>query len=199
LTKISGREDIVIGTLTHGRGQPELERIIGMFVNTLALRSFPVNGKTFTQFLKEVRKLTLDAFQHQDYPFDELVDRLAIQREPGRNPLFDVAFSYNATYQAAPVTGKKTKDKPIIEASEQARFDLTLAVLEMEENIFLSINYNTRLFKEESILRLKRYIVELGDAVIKDPEINLGHISISHQLVTAATSVTLEDDEDFGF
>ncbi|MDQ1352204.1 MAG: tyrocidine synthetase, partial [Acidobacteriota bacterium] len=89
LTKISGLEDIVIGTPVAGRRHADLEKIIGMFVNTLALRNYPSGEKKFIDFLKEVKKKTLDALENQDYQYEDLVEELAITRDAGRNPLFD--------------------------------------------------------------------------------------------------------------
>ncbi|MCP4146716.1 MAG: AMP-binding protein, partial [bacterium] len=93
LAKLSGAEDIVVGTPEAGRGHEDLNRVVGMFVNTLALRNYPGAKKTFTQFLEEVKTRTLQAFENRDYPFEDLVDNLAPERTTGKNPLFDVMFT----------------------------------------------------------------------------------------------------------
>ena len=90
LAKISGQEDIIIGTAIAGRRHADLHFLIGMFVNTLIMRNYPAGDKTFGEFLVEVKERTLQAFENQDYPFEELVDRLAINRDTSRNPVFDV-------------------------------------------------------------------------------------------------------------
>ncbi|MBJ8191330.1 hypothetical protein JDS79_31575, partial [Bacillus cereus] len=92
LSRYSGQEDIVVGTPVAGRSHVQLERMLGMFVNTLTLRNAPVQEKTFRQFLDEVKDNALNAFEHQDYPFDMLVNRLHLQRDLSRNPLFDTMF-----------------------------------------------------------------------------------------------------------
>lgn len=92
LSRLSGQDDIVIGSPIAGRPHADLEAVLGMFVNTLALRTRPAGNKTFEEFLKEVRQTALEAYEHQDYPFEELVDKLGVQREMSRNPLFDTTL-----------------------------------------------------------------------------------------------------------
>ena len=92
LAKLSGQEEIIIGTPIAGRRHADLEKIIGMFVNTLALRNYPVGERTFREFLGDVKERILMVFENQEYPFEELVDKLSLKRDMGRNPLFDVMF-----------------------------------------------------------------------------------------------------------
>ncbi|MGB7604797.1 MAG: amino acid adenylation domain-containing protein, partial [Lutisporaceae bacterium] len=93
LSKYSGQEDIVVGSPIAGRPHADLENIMGMFVNTLAMRNFPQGNKTFKEFLEEVKANSLLAFENQDYQFEELIDKLNVTRDLSRNPLFDVMFS----------------------------------------------------------------------------------------------------------
>ena len=93
LYKFSGQEDIVIGTSIAGRPHADLEEIIGMFVNELAIRNFPRGVLPYPQFLGEVRTSCLEAFDNQDVQFENLVDMLNLDRDPSRNPLFDVCLS----------------------------------------------------------------------------------------------------------
>ncbi|MCP5050905.1 MAG: polyketide synthase, partial [bacterium] len=97
LSKYTMRQDIVVGTGVAGRTHADLEHVIGMFVNMLAIRSYPRENKGFHEFLEEVRENALDAFENQDYQFDELVKRLNLTGESGRNPLFDVEFTFQNT------------------------------------------------------------------------------------------------------
>ncbi|MCP5045846.1 MAG: non-ribosomal peptide synthetase, partial [bacterium] len=95
MSKLSGQEDIVIGAPIAGRRHADLEKIIGMFVNTLSLRNYPGAGKVAKDFLIEVKERTLSAFENQEYQFDDLVEQLPVERDTGRNPLFDVLFTLN--------------------------------------------------------------------------------------------------------
>ncbi|MCP5102042.1 MAG: non-ribosomal peptide synthetase, partial [bacterium] len=93
LARLSGGEDIIIGTPTAGRSHADLQGIIGMFVNTLAMRNHPAGEKTVRAFLGEVKQHTLEAFENQDYPFEDLVEKVTVARDISRNPLFDVMFA----------------------------------------------------------------------------------------------------------
>ncbi|KAB1152358.1 hypothetical protein F7018_18010, partial [Tenacibaculum aiptasiae] len=95
LSKLSNSSDIVVGTPTAGRHHSDLEGIVGMFVNTLALRNQVRSTLSFKDYLSIVQENTLEAFDNQLYPYDELVDALSLSRESGRNPLFDVFYSYD--------------------------------------------------------------------------------------------------------
>ena len=199
LAKVTGEEDILIGTLTAGRGHTDLEEVIGMFVNTLVLRNFPRSGLTFREFLRNLRSQTLEAFENQDYQFDDLVDRVVKTRETGRNPIFDTAFAYYAEHRELPgiIPQKGEITKGIIEV--QAKFDFTLNVTEKKDGLYLSLNYNARLFKEETIERFFHYINDICEMVAENPAIKLKDIMISHELTTAAATVIEAEEGDFGF
>jgi non-ribosomal peptide synthetase component F len=92
LSKVSNREDIVIGTPATGRRHADLDHVIGMFVNTLAMSNYPRGEKHFKEFLKEVKTKALQTFDNQDYQFEDLVETLTLNRDTGRNPLFDTIF-----------------------------------------------------------------------------------------------------------
>ncbi|HLP58794.1 MAG TPA: condensation domain-containing protein, partial [Candidatus Deferrimicrobium sp.] len=92
LSKLSNREDIVVGTPVAGRRHDDLEKIIGMFVNTLATRNYPAGEKMFRDFLAEVKEKTLKAFENQEYPYEDLVEKVTAIRDVSRNPLFDTMF-----------------------------------------------------------------------------------------------------------
>ncbi|MFD2672224.1 condensation domain-containing protein, partial [Marinicrinis sediminis] len=93
LYKYTGQEDMIVGSPAAGRKHADTSRIIGMFVNTLALRSYPEGTKSFRSFLGEVQHNVLQAFDRQDYPYEQLIERLKIKRDLGRNPLFDTMFA----------------------------------------------------------------------------------------------------------
>ena len=93
LFKYTGQEDIIVGSPIAGRQHADLKNIIGMFVNTLAIRNYPEEEKTFREFLAEVKENALLAYENQDYQFEDLVEKLEIRRDISRNPLFDVMFT----------------------------------------------------------------------------------------------------------
>ncbi|MGW8264102.1 condensation domain-containing protein, partial [Bacillus sp. LR--39] len=129
LSKLSGQSEVIFGSPAAGRPHADLSRIIGMFVNTLAIRTRPEGDKPFSAFLEEVKETTLGAFEHQDYPFEELIEKLNIQRDMSRNPLFDVVFSMqNADLKDLSMEGVTLK--PYDFAHQTAKFDLTLTAAE---------------------------------------------------------------------
>jgi iturin family lipopeptide synthetase B len=129
LSRLSGQEDIVLGTPLEGRNHADLYSIIGMFVNTLALRNYPQAEKTFSGFLKEIKERTVRAFENQDYQFEDLVERLKIKREPNRNPLFDILFSFQTPEEQA------GDGEPVDYGFKIAQFDLILTGVEKRETI----------------------------------------------------------------
>ncbi|PNB52838.1 hypothetical protein C1X64_34635, partial [Pseudomonas sp. GW456-E7] len=100
-----GQDDIIVGTPSAGRNHSDTEGIVGMFVNTLAIRSEVKQDETFTRFIMRVRKQVLDAFSHQDYPFEWLVEDLNIPRDVSRHPLFDTMFSLQNATEGIPAVG----------------------------------------------------------------------------------------------
>jgi len=102
LARLGNQEDIVIGTPIAGRRHADLQQIMGMFVNTLVMRNFPIGDKTFAAFLREVKVRTLVAFENQEYPFEELVDKVGVKRDVSRNPLFDFMLVMQNLYNNDP-------------------------------------------------------------------------------------------------
>ena len=177
LAKLSGQEEIIIGTPTAGRRHADLQHIIGMFVNTLALGNFPNGGKRFVEFLKEVKERTLAAFENQEYPFEDLVDLLSPDRDISRNPLFDVMF----TLQLMDIPEIKIpglKLKPYNRGSSIARFDLTLYAVEMASKLFFTFEYGTRLFKKDTVRRFANYFKNIMSSVLETPGKKLSQLEI---------------------
>jgi len=177
LSKLSGQEDIVIGTPTAGRRHTDVEAIVGMFVNTLALRNYPLAGKTGIEFLKEVKTCTLKAFENQEYPFEDLVDRLAVRRDTGRNPIFDVLFALqNMDVSPSEISGLKLI--PCDYETGISKFDLNLNGYEERDQLFFSFEYSTALFKEETIQQFTQYFREIVSSVTAEPQLEISRIEI---------------------
>ncbi len=194
LARLSRQEDIVAGTPVSGRGHSDFTAIIGLFVNTLPLRSFPASEKEFTAFLKEVREHTLAAFENQEYPFEDLVEKVAVKRDMSRNPLFDVAFSMQNQQDAGGGhvnTPQETSPQENPDSWESSglythlyrvsKFDMTLNAVEFDGQLHLSIDYCTRLFKKETISRFAQYFEQSIDAVLEKPRSAIGEIEFLTQ------------------
>ncbi|MCP4151420.1 MAG: amino acid adenylation domain-containing protein, partial [bacterium] len=196
LARLTGQEDIIVGTPVAGRRHADLYDIIGMFVNTLPLRNYPGIRKTYGQFLNEVKGTTLAAFDNQEYPFEELVGKVSPKRDTRRNPLFDVMFNHNnvreSTGEETPgerepgnqpgdqhkhaqdeTTGKETRTIP-----QTAKFDITLTTMQINRNLYLSIQYATSLFKSRTIPRFVAYFEKILTAVTQNPEVKLSQIEL---------------------
>ena len=151
LSKFSGNEDIVVGMPISGRGAKYLNTI-GMFVNTIALRNKPVGTKTVAEFLQEVKENSINAINHQDYPYGELVKKLDIHT-PDRNPLFDVMFAYQSEQMTDVVFGdKKAELLPI--PITTSKYDFTFNVMPRENDVVIMAEYCTDLYKKNTMQRL---------------------------------------------
>jgi non-ribosomal peptide synthetase component F len=186
LAKISGQEDIVIGTPAAGRQHADLERIIGMFVNSIALRNYPRGHKSFVRFLGRVKERTLAAFDNQDYQFEDLVEKLVVKRDLSHHPLFDVAFSFqNMDIQsiALAIPGLDTemelpglKLKPYQYENRVSKLDLNLVGYETEKELHFIFEYRTKLFKKETIELMIDSFMVLVKSVIHDVHGEIQHL-----------------------
>jgi amino acid adenylation domain-containing protein len=184
LAKISSREDIIIGTPIAGRRHVDLEQIIGMFLNTLALRNFPTGDRSFITFLHQVREETLKAYENQDYPFEDLVENTALERDVSRNPMFDVMFIHQNVFfptGSKEITGEEVerlKIGPYAYENKTAKFDLTLMTDERRDNLHFSFEYCTNLYKPETIERFIKYLQKIIDEVMENPAGKISRIEI---------------------
>ena len=169
LSKISNQEEIVVGTPTSGRTHADLQNIVGMFVNTLPVGVCAMGEYSFRHFLRTVRKTTVDCFDHQGYPYEDLIELLQIERDTSRNPLFDVMFVFQNFEQSA-LSLPGLSLKPYAYEHTVAKFDLTLTAVEIEEELSLGLEYSTALFKRETIERFVHYLTSITEEVIRDRE-----------------------------
>ena len=193
LSKLSGQEDIVIGTFTSGRRHLDLEPIVGMFVNTLPLRNYPERGKTFRDFLREVKERVLQAFENQDFQFEDLVDRLSLKRDMGRNPLFDVLFMLNnLDFPEVEIPGLTLKSFEYRHGI--SKFDFTLSGVEVGDSLLFNIEYATKLFKVEKIELVIDYFKRLVSLVLRNPDEKIGKLEIVSEREREEISLQLVDD-----
>ncbi|UCH92154.1 MAG: amino acid adenylation domain-containing protein [Candidatus Aminicenantes bacterium] len=173
LAKLSSQEDIVVGSPIASRRHADLEKIVGMFVNTLAMRNYPAGEKTSSGFLQELKARTLEVFENQDYQFEDIIEKVVVKRDMSRNPIFDAAFELkNISADPGYSPAKKVKNL-LIGAypfkSKISKFDITLTGVEIGEKLYFSFTYCTKLFKEETILRFIRYFKNIISSVIENP------------------------------
>ncbi|QYK69497.1 non-ribosomal peptide synthetase [Paenibacillus sp. S02] len=177
LQKYTGQEDVVVGTPIAGRNHSDVQPLIGMFVNTLAIRSYPAAGKTFLDYLKEIKETTLGAFEHQNYPFEELVDKVNVTRDLRRNPLFDTMFALQNTENLEiQLPGLHLSTY----ASEEivSKFDLSLDVTEIEEGLEYLFEYATALYKTETVEKLAAHYLQLLESILRNPSATIAELGI---------------------
>ncbi len=175
LSKVCGQEDVVLGTVTFGRNHKAFARTLGMFVNTLPLRKNVDSKLSFSTFLKEVTEVTTNAFDHQEYQFEDLINALQIEREPGRNPLFDVMLTTDAG------SSDRSDDvaiAPVKLDSNLARFDLSLVFSKTANQLEILFEYKTDLFKEQTISKIANYFNLIIDQITDDPYIIVESIAL---------------------
>ena len=168
LARYSGQEDIIVGVPAASRPQAELQPLIGMFVNTLPIRSFPERTKTFADYLQELKSILLNAYEHQDYDLERLVQSLRMPRVPGRNPLFDTMFVMQNTGRTTPsIEGSRITVQRY--ADPISKYDLMLDAEETEETLRIDFQYCTDLFVRGTIERMAQHFMRiLEDAVVSE-------------------------------
>jgi len=168
LARYSGLSDITVGLVTAGRNRTEVENLIGFFTNTLAIRSEVKRELTFVELLENVKKTTLDAYAHQDFPFDRLVEELRPERDLSRTPIFQVSITmHNAVSETLELNGLAATQL-LIEA-EASKFDLSLEITEKNGELHCVFEYCTDLFDETTIQRLARHFESLLTGICSDP------------------------------
>ncbi|MFD9077208.1 condensation domain-containing protein, partial [Streptomyces lasiicapitis] len=179
LAKVSGGRDIAVGTVTSGRDRAEIQNLIGFFVNTLVLRSQVDPGQSFPAFLDGVRQTVLDAFAHQDVPFEQVVDEVRPARDTSRTPLFQVMVVLQNTPTAdLDLPGLRVED--VESELQHAAFDLTLEFAETDSGALHGVlTYNTDLFDTGTAQRMADQLATLLTAVADDPHRPLGALPLA--------------------
>jgi len=177
LSKYSGQEDIIVGTTTAGRDHADLENMIGLMIETLALRNFPEMDKTFAGFLQEIKTNTLAAFDNQAYPFRELIRQVADETDLSRNPLFDAML----IFQDMDFLDLEMEDltfRPYEFEAGIAKLDVTLYAGEAGGEIQFILEFCTALFKKRTMERFCTHFVNVLSQVKENPFNPLGAIDM---------------------
>jgi amino acid adenylation domain-containing protein len=177
LYRYTGQEDIVVGSPIANRNRGEIEGLIGFFVNTLALRTDLSGNPTFGEMLQRVRMTALEAYEHQDLPFEKLVEELKLERNSSYSPLFQVMF----VLQNTPGTALKLhglKVTPVRLDGETAKFDLTVYMSESVDGLRGLLEYNTDLFDEATIIRMLGHWQVLLEGLVANPDQRIGYLPL---------------------
>ncbi|HLP57870.1 MAG TPA: condensation domain-containing protein, partial [Candidatus Deferrimicrobium sp.] len=203
LSRLSGQEDIVVGTPVAARRHTDLEKIIGMFVNMLALRNHVPVEASYREFVKELRDRTLKAYENQEYQFEILVEKINVVRDIARNPVFDVVFNLLNMEEAAfnSLFMEPGSSEHYTHREGTAKFDLILMAVERGERIHLSFEYCTRLFKPGTIERYISYLKNIIEKLRGNIDQNLAEIDIlspdeREQILREFNNTAVEYPED---
>ena len=178
LHRLSGREDVVVGSPIAGRSHPELENQIGFYVNMLPLRDSVFGDEPFDALLERVKATTLEAYEHQIYPFDRLVDELRLERDMSHAPLFDAGMTLHQ--EESPLEGAdqslRIEEFPMEWGT--SKLDLVLTFVEDRERLRLDVNYNTDLFNASTIHRWAGHLRELAKSAVETPREIVGRLNL---------------------
>ena len=187
LSRYSGQEDIVVGSPIANRTRAEIEGLIGFFVNTLVLRTDLSGNPTFRELLGRVREVTLDAYEHQDLPFEKLVEELQPERSLSHSPLFQVLFAVQ-NMPRAPLTLPGLELQAFSQDRKTSTFDLSLFIGESHNGLTAAFEYNTDLFDESTIARMLRHFEALLQGIVAAPDQRISELPLltdseRHQLL----------------
>ncbi len=203
LSRYSSCEDVIIGCPIEGRTHPDLENVIGMFINMLPMRNYPEKKKTFNQFLVEVRENALKDYENQDYQFEELVNKLELPRIPGRNPLLEtVLLLLNQGREMDQRAQEGISELTVKDYDSDmgiTKFDLILAINDGDEALKMRLIYSTALFKRSSVEKLTQRFVEIIEQVVENKDIPLHEIAVTHDLLAAQAVGEIDTRGDFAF
>ncbi|WP_054532740.1 non-ribosomal peptide synthetase [Herpetosiphon geysericola] len=174
LQRYSGQNDIIVGSPIANRNRRELEDLIGFFVNTLVMRVKTTNDPSFLELLAQVREVALGAYAHQDLPFEMLVDALQPSRDLSRSALFQVLF----VLQNVAIGGSHSGLDILEDVASPSKFDLTLSLVEFDNGLRATIEYNVDLFDASTIERMGQHYVTLLSSITQQPQAKLSQLAM---------------------
>ncbi|WP_187355113.1 non-ribosomal peptide synthetase [Paenibacillus tengchongensis] len=172
LSLYSQQEDIIVGSPTSGRNHPGLESMIGMFVNTVAVRGYPSKTKSFRKYLEEIKVSVIKALENQDYQLDDLLQNLKLPKQPGRNSLFEAFFEL----QNADIPALELEELSFIPYELETcntKFSLMLSAVEDNNRLRLNLMYSTKLFMQKTIEDFLEDYVKVLEAIANNKYIKI--------------------------
>lgn len=184
MNKYTGQQDLIVGTPVSGRSHLDLKSIVGFFVNTLSLRFVLDPALNFLQILSKVREDVLEAFEHQDYPFDLLVDKLKLKRDTSRSPLFNINIAFQ-NFELDESSSKvmdelKTARFPLDHHS--CKWDLEFEFVKQADGSILAyLEYYKGIYSEEIIHSMMENLLSLLEAIARSPQDSVDHLRLEHE------------------
>jgi phthiocerol/phenolphthiocerol synthesis type-I polyketide synthase E len=194
LMRYTDEEDIIVGSSIEGRSYSGMEQVGGAFVGTVALRTQPRSAKTYKQYLAEVKEITLKAYDNQEYQFDDLLEKLNLEMDMSRNPLFDTMFvsavgELEADSYRQDIVSDNLKIQTYTVENRGSKVDLLFEIIPLRQDINMEIQYATALFKKSTVERMKSDYIHILEQVTANLEIKLGDIALSHRLLSAKSQL----------
>jgi amino acid adenylation domain-containing protein len=179
LHRYTGQDDIVVGSPIANRNRSEVEGLIGYFINMLALRTDLSGDPSFVDLVRRVRNVALAAYEHQDLPFEKVIEALQPARDPSRTPIFQVMFVLQ-NQRIPDLSHPELVLSPLVidQGTGTAKFDLTLSIEESDQGLFGGFEYSTDLFDSGTIVRMTRHFEALLEGVLADPTWHLSRFPV---------------------
>ncbi len=199
LYRYTEQSDILVGTPIANRDRSEIEGLIGFFVNTIVLRTDLSGNPSFSELLTRVREMALDAYAHQDLPFEMLVEALQPERNLSHTPLFQVMFVLESPLSQLELTGLTVSSLKV--ESKTAKFDLTLAMENTATGLVAAWNYNTDLFDADTIERMAGHFETLLESIVANPQQRISQLPLltqpeQHQLLVEWNDTQVDFSRD---
>jgi amino acid adenylation domain-containing protein len=180
LYRYTGQQDILVGAAVAGRYHADLENVIGLVIGGLAMRNFPMPHKTFREFLAEIKTDTLEAYEHQAYPLEELIKKLNREERPGHDHIIDVSLILQNMYDgAAKEAGSSAQPQAGVHVPAASKLDITIYAMERGGDISLMFEYCTALFKPRTIERMAAHLVTILKQAAGDPDVTLSALDMT--------------------
>jgi amino acid adenylation domain-containing protein len=177
LHRYSSQDEVIVGIPVAGRGQLQIEPLIGFFVNTLALRTSFRDDPSFKELLARVRDVNVQALAHQDFPFEQVVERLHPERASNQNPLFDVVFALQNQAALEPEFAG-LKFTPIDLSTGSAKFDLTFVVQDKKDTLHLALEYSTEILDSGATQQMAGHFQMLLSGIVANPSERISKLPI---------------------
>ncbi|MDO9140569.1 MAG: amino acid adenylation domain-containing protein, partial [Methylobacter sp.] len=195
MARLSGQQDVVIGTPVANRQHAETESLIGFFVNTLALRVVVDDDPSVAQLLNQVKATTLSAYAHQDLPFEQVVEAVKPSRSMSHSPIFQVMLALNNTPKGDALTLPGLCLSPVTRPSTTTQFDLTLSLTEADDVIVASLDYAIDLFDAATVERWAGHLQELLNGMVADDQQRVSQLPILTQAEIGHIVIDWNDTE----
>ncbi len=196
LSKLSGQNDIVIGTPMAGRSQADLQETIGMFVNTLPIKLGINEGQSVVEIIKYVKEVAIKAFENQSCRIEEIVEMYESAKHPGRNPLFDTMFLLqNVDIGKIDIEGLKFK--PYVFKTRVSKLDLSLEIIQEDSDMVLVLEYCTKLFKADTIQRILQDYIKVLEFMVRNSSMELSSLKLMDRYHVRKSVIS--KDLDFNF